>query len=145
MTLRQVEVIRAVMVTGTIGGAAKLLNVSAPGISRLVKYTEKSLGVRFFQRQNGRYFPTPEAQNIFEQINGVYKKVDDLTEIISKIGRGALSELRIGSVPSISQIMVPRAIERSGGATRSCASTSTSSRSRKPSITCCSAGAIASP
>jgi len=75
MTLRQVEVIRAVMVTGTIGGAAKLLNVSAPGISRLVKYTERSLGIRFFQRQNGRYFPTPEAQNIFEQINGVYKKV----------------------------------------------------------------------
>ena len=26
MTLRQVEVIRAVMVTGTIGGAARLLN-----------------------------------------------------------------------------------------------------------------------
>src|SRR4029077_19859582 len=74
MTLRQVEVIRGGMVTGTIGGAAKLLNVSAPGISRLVKYTEKSLGVRFFQRQSGRYFPTPEAQNIFEQINGVYKR-----------------------------------------------------------------------
>ena len=70
MTLRQVEVIRAVMVTGTIGGAAKLLNVSAPGISRLVKYTERSLGIRFFQRRNGRYFPTPEAENIFEQING---------------------------------------------------------------------------
>src|SRR3989440_5357475 len=112
MTLRQIEVIRAVMVTGTIGGAAKLLYVSAPGISRLVKYTEKSLGIRFFQRQNGRYFPMPEAQNIFEQINGVYKKVDDLTEIISKIGHGALSELRVGSVPSISQVMVPRAIER---------------------------------
>ena len=37
MTLRQVEVIRAVMVTGTIGGAARLLNVSAPGISRLAR------------------------------------------------------------------------------------------------------------
>ena len=49
MTLRQVEVIRAVMITGTIGGAAKLLNVSAPGISRLVKYAERSLGIRFFQ------------------------------------------------------------------------------------------------
>src|SRR5579862_2343719 len=68
MTLRQVEVIRAVMVTGTIGGAAKLLNVSAPGISRLVKYTERSLGIRFFHRQNGRYFPTAEAQSIFEQM-----------------------------------------------------------------------------
>src|SRR6201988_275508 len=112
MTLRQVEVIRAVMVTGTIGGAGKLLNVSAPGIRPLVKYTERSLGIRFFHRQNGRYFPTPEARNIFEQINGVYKKVDDLSEIISKIGHGALSELRVGSVPSISQVMVPRAIER---------------------------------
>jgi len=112
MTLRQVEVVRAVMVTGTIGGAAKLLNVSAPGISRLVKYTEKSLGIRFFQRQNGRYVPTPEAQAIFEQINAVYKKVDDLSGMISAMGKGGLSELRIGSVPSIAQVMVPRAIER---------------------------------
>src|SRR5438128_11860447 len=111
-TLREVEVSRAMMRTCTLGDAATLRNVSAHGISRLVKYTEKSLGVRFFQRQNGRYFPTPEARNIFEQINGVYEKMDDLTEIISKIGRGDLSELRIGSVPSISQVMVPRAIER---------------------------------
>ena len=65
MTLRQVEVIRAVMVTGTIGGAAKLLNVSAPGISRLVKYTERSLGIKFFQRQGGRYFPTPGSTEYF--------------------------------------------------------------------------------
>ena len=55
MTLTQIEVIRAVMISGTITGAAKLLNVSAPGISRLVKYTERSLGVNFFQRQGGRY------------------------------------------------------------------------------------------
>ena len=112
MTLRQIEVVRAVMISGTIGGAAKLLNVSAPGISRLIKYTERSLGVRFFMRQNGRYFPTADAQLIFEQINAVYKKVDDLTDVIGKIGRGHLSELRIGSVPSIAQVMVPRAVEK---------------------------------
>jgi len=35
MTLRQIEVVRAVMISGTISGAAKLLNVSAPGIYRL--------------------------------------------------------------------------------------------------------------
>ena len=100
------------MISGTISGAAKLLNVSAPGISRLIKYTERSLGVRFFTRQNGRYFPTADAQMIFEQINAVYKKVDDLSDVIGKIGRGELSELRIGSVPSIAQVMVPRAVEK---------------------------------
>lgn len=46
ITLRQIEVIRAVMVTGTIVGAARLLSVSAPGISRLMKYTEDTLGFR---------------------------------------------------------------------------------------------------
>src|SRR5260221_13475379 len=115
MTLRQVEVVRAVMVTGTIEGAAKLLNVSAPGISRLVKYTEKALGIRFFQRQNGRYSPTPEAQSIFEQINGVYKKVDDLTAIISKIGRGGVSELRHRSGAPNPPLHGPRAGARAPG------------------------------
>src|SRR5262245_37162436 len=112
MTLRQIEVIRAIMVTGTIAGAARLLNVSAPGISRLVKYTENSLRIRLFQRQNGRFVPTSEAKDIFEQINGVYKKVDDLYFTISMMKRGGSYELRIGSVPSISNFMVPRAVER---------------------------------
>ena len=40
LTLRQIEVIRAIMVTGTIGGAARLLNVSSPGISRVMKHAE---------------------------------------------------------------------------------------------------------
>src|SRR6201999_3173346 len=111
MTLRQIEVIRAVMISGTITGAAKLLNVSAPGISRLVKYTERSLGVRFFTRQNGRYFPTQDAQLIFEQINTIYKKDDALKDVIGNIGRGQLAQLRIGSVPRIAQVMVHRAVE----------------------------------
>ena len=112
MTLRQVEVIRAIMVTGTIGGAARLLNVSAPGISRLVKYTEHRSASGSSSARTDATFRPPKPSSIFEQINGVYKKVDDLTDNISKIGRGELSELRIGSVPSISQVMVPRAIER---------------------------------
>jgi hypothetical protein len=40
--------------------------------------------VRFFQRQNGRYVPTRDAEMIFEQINAIYSKVDDLAEVIGK-------------------------------------------------------------
>lgn len=112
LTLRQIEVIRAIMITGTIAGAAKLLNVSAPGISRLMKHTERSLRLKLFERRHGRYVPTPEANDIFEQINGVYKKVDDLHYTLARIERGGDVELRLGSVPSICHVMVPRAIER---------------------------------
>lgn len=112
LTLRQIEVIRAIMITGTIAGAAKLLNVSAPGISRLMKHTERTLRLKLFERKHGRYVPTPEAKDIFEQINGVYRKVDDLHSMLARIERGGDVEFKLGSVPSICHVMVPRAIER---------------------------------
>src|SRR5689334_20450678 len=108
LTLRQIEVIRAIMVTGTVGGAARLLNVSSPGVSRVMKHAETSVGVKLFSRKGGRYSPTPQANAIFSQINGVYDKVEDLQFVISRIQRGAETELKIGSVPSIANIMVPR-------------------------------------
>lgn len=110
LTLRQIEVIRAIMVTGTVGGAARLLNVSSPGISRVMKHAEMSVGVKLFNRKGGRYSPTREANTIFNQINGVYDKVEDLQFVISRIKRGASIELKIASVPSIANVMVPRAI-----------------------------------
>lgn len=112
LTLRQIEVIRAIMVTGTIVGAARLLNVSAPGISRLMKYTEQAIGLRLFDRRSGRYTPAPVANAIFEQINATFKKVEDLQYTIANVKRGRSQWLRIGSVPSIANVMVPRAIQQ---------------------------------
>ncbi|OYU48392.1 MAG: LysR family transcriptional regulator [Rhizobiales bacterium PAR1] len=112
LTLRQIEVIRAVMIAGTIAGAAKLLGVSAPGISRLMKYTERSLNLKLFERKQNRYFPTPEAEDIFEQINSVYQRVDDLHYVLRRVDRGGGIEFRLASVPSMSNIMVPRALKR---------------------------------
>jgi DNA-binding transcriptional LysR family regulator len=110
LTLRQIEVIRAIMITGSVGGAARLLNVSSPGISRVMKHAEGLLGLKLFSRKGGRYTPTREASDIFSQINGVYDKVEDLEFVIGRLKRGADLELKIGSVPSISNVMVPLAI-----------------------------------
>lgn len=110
LTLRQIEVIRAVVLTGSIAGAARLLNVAAPGLSRLMKYTEDSLGVRLFDRRAGRYVPTPQARNIFDLLDTVHRKIEDLQSAIAGLGRGEGEELRIASVPSIANVMVPRAI-----------------------------------
>jgi DNA-binding transcriptional LysR family regulator len=110
LTLRQIEVVRAIMVTGSIAGAARLLNVAAPGISRLMKYTEGTLGVRLFDRRAGRYVPTPQARNIFDLLDGVHRRIEDLQAAIGELRRGAGEELRLASVPSIGNVMVPRAV-----------------------------------
>ncbi len=110
LTLRQIEVIRAIMVTGSIAGAARLLNVAAPGISRLMKYSEDSLGVRLFDRRAGRYVPTAQARNIFDLLDTVHRKIEELQGAVDNLGRGRSQEFCFASVPSIAHVMMPRAI-----------------------------------
>lgn len=110
LTLRQIEVVRAVMISGTINGAASLLNVSAPGISRLLKHTETSLGIRLFERRGGVFIPASEAQAIFDQINAVYEKVEGLEYAFDSLKKGRDAALAFGSVPSIAQFIVARAV-----------------------------------
>ena len=54
LTLRQIELISAVMPTGALAGTARLHNVSAQGASRLMKFTETAIIARLFARRNGR-------------------------------------------------------------------------------------------
>jgi DNA-binding transcriptional LysR family regulator len=61
LTLRQIEVIRAIMITCSVGDAARLLNVSSPRISQVMKHAETLLGLKLFSRKGGRYTPTREA------------------------------------------------------------------------------------
>lgn len=112
LTLRQIEVIRAILITGTVKGAADLLNVSAPGISRVMKHTETQLGLRLFSRAHGRFAPTEEARGIFSQINEVFVKVENLQSSIDMLKRGESRIFAFASVPSIAQKMLPNAVSR---------------------------------
>lgn len=111
LTLRQIEVLRAIMVTGSVAGAAKLLNVSAPGISRLMKFTEDTLKVPLFNRRHGRYVPTPESRNIFDLLDGIHRKLEDLQSAVDRLGSGAGRELSVALVPNVATGSIPRAVQ----------------------------------
>lgn len=110
LTLRQIEIIRAIMITGTVNAAAEMLNVSAPGVSRAMKHAESVVGLRLFSRQHGRYAPTPAAKDIFGQLQDVFRKIEDLQLAIGQVRRGASSVFSCASVPSLSQALMPRAV-----------------------------------
>jgi DNA-binding transcriptional LysR family regulator len=61
VNLRQMEAFRAIMREGTVTDAAKLLGLSQPSATELLKHTEAKLGFRLFDRFKGRLRPTPEA------------------------------------------------------------------------------------
>ena len=112
MTLRQIEVIRAVMMTGTISGAANMLNVSAPGISRLVKHTEDSLGIRLFERKAGLFTPSVEAARVFDQVREVYKGVENLQVAVGSLQKGEDVQLSFATAPSIAQFIAARVMRQ---------------------------------
>ncbi len=100
------------MMAGTIQGAAKLLNVSAPGISRLVRYTEGSLGIRLFERKGGLFVPSAEAEAIFEMIHQVYRQMENLNGAVGALRKGEDVRLSFASAPSIAQFIAARAIRK---------------------------------
>ena len=85
LNFRQLEVFRAVMIAKTISGAAEILNVSQPGISRLLKYMEYKLGIALFERYKGRLIPTPEGLELFRELEPIYQRVEGLDDTINRI------------------------------------------------------------
>ena len=54
LNLRQIEAFRCVMVSGSMVGAARLMNVTQPGVSRTISLMELRLGYRLFERRGRR-------------------------------------------------------------------------------------------
>ena len=85
LNLRQIEVFRAIMLSGSISGASKLLFVSQPAVSRLIAYTEQRLGLMLFQRIKGRLYPTPEARRLFVEVTALYQNVQRVNEVADNL------------------------------------------------------------
>ena len=108
--LRQIEVFRSIMHTGSISRAATLLNVSQPAVSRLLSYTEQRLGMLLFERIKGRLYPTPEAKLLLNEVNAVYQGVQRVNEVAEDLIEHRIGHLRLACSPSLGQALMPRAI-----------------------------------
>ena len=110
MNLRQIEVFRAVMLAGSISGAAHALHVSQPAVSRLIRYLEIKLRVVLFERTSGRLHPTPEARELMRVIEGAYLSIDRVKACAEQLRHGVDDSLRISANLSAALDLVPRAV-----------------------------------
>ncbi len=107
MRLRQIEVFYAVMNAGTLSGAARLLHVSQPNITRVLAHTEQQLGFPLFERHKGRLFPTPEAKRLLPEAEAVYRQIGQLNAVRMQLEKGQ-HHIRIGAAPILaSQLVAP--------------------------------------
>jgi DNA-binding transcriptional LysR family regulator len=112
LSLRQIEIFRAVMITKTVSGAAQMLGASQPGLSRMLRHIEDRLRFRLFDRTRGRLVPTQEAHVLFAEIEHVYKGFEDLDHIVKRLAKGEDRLFRVGASPSLGHSVVPRMLAR---------------------------------
>ena len=112
MNFRQLEVFRAVMSTGSVSDAARLLHVSVPAVSRVLSHTETRLGFALFERIKGRLHPTTEARLLYQEVERVYAGVRRIADVAQELAQRRYGLLSVVSSPSIGQQLVPDAIAR---------------------------------
>ncbi|EHH2483233.1 LysR family transcriptional regulator [Vibrio parahaemolyticus] len=98
MNLRQLEVFYAIMQARTVSGAARLLHVSQPNVTRVLAHTEQQLGFALFERVKGRLVPTQEAKALLPEAEKVYQQLGQFRSLTNKVKQGT-QHLRVGAPP----------------------------------------------
>lgn len=110
LSLRQLEVFHAVFSTRSITAASGHLRVSQPTLSRTVRRIEDVLSVALFHRTSAGLMPTIEAQLIYNEVDGLMRRLDGLGERIKQIASGGVGPFRMGATASAARGLVPRAL-----------------------------------
>lgn len=111
MTLRQLEVFRAVMRYQTTMAAAGVLGMSQPAVSNMIRQIEARLGFPLFERVNNRLFPTDAANLIYEESEPLFAMHAALEARVQDLREDKFSRLRILSTPPLGHGVIPTALE----------------------------------
>ncbi|WP_192456371.1 LysR family transcriptional regulator [Musicola keenii] len=110
MRLRHIEVFQAIVQAGTISGAARLLNVSQPNVSRVLNHAEQQLGFALFERRVQGMVPTVEGRRLMPEIERLYSHLQDIAHLTEQIRRGKRQTVRLGAAHAFGQMIVAPAM-----------------------------------
>jgi DNA-binding transcriptional LysR family regulator len=110
MNLRQLEVFRAVMLSGGVSAAAQRLHVSQPAVSKVLAQAGRASGLVLFERVKGRLVPTPEARQLYSEVETLWRGVEKLRDYSRELAQPGSGTLRLAVTASLAPSLVPMAI-----------------------------------
>ena len=112
MNLRQLEAFRATMRSGSITGAAGILHISQPSVSRLIGDLESSVGFTLFTRTGQGLLPTPEARKFQQTVDSMFLGLDKLRDTAEAIASSRDESLTLACIPVIARSVMPLALQQ---------------------------------
>lgn len=111
-TLRELEVLRALIETGTSTSAARRLGLSQPAVSRSLAQLEAQLGRQLFDRVSGRLVPTADALVVNEELNSIFAALARISDRSANRSRSHSGTFRVAAPPTIAHRFMPPWIAR---------------------------------
>ncbi len=112
MNAKQLSAFKAVMLSGSMSDASRMLYVSQPAVSRLIKDLEDSLDFQLFERRNSRLYPTQAAQSFYREVQRHFIGMDNLAQAADQIRMMRRGRLRIAAMPAIASSIMPSVLSQ---------------------------------
>ncbi|WP_020656012.1 LysR family transcriptional regulator [Massilia niastensis] len=110
MRLRHIEVFHAIMQVGTISGAAQVLHISQPAVTKVLQHAELQLGMPLFERVRGKLYPKPEAHRLFAETEKLNRDLQGIRRLAASLKGRAVETVRLVSTPTIATSVLPEAM-----------------------------------
>jgi len=110
MRLRHIEVFHAIMQVGTISGAAQVLHISQPAVTKVLQHCELQLGMPLFERVRGKLYPKPEAHRLFAETEKLNRDLQGIRRLAASLKVRAGETIRLVSTPTIAISVLPQAM-----------------------------------
>ena len=110
MRLRHIEVFHAIMQVGTISGAAQVLHISQPAVTKVLQHCELQLGMQLFERVRGKLYPKPEAHRLFIETEKLNRDLQGIRRLAASLKGRAVETIRLVATPAVAVSVLPGAM-----------------------------------
>ncbi|WP_343314950.1 LysR family transcriptional regulator [Brucella sp. BE17] len=101
LDLRLLKVFRAIVANGGLKGAATMLNVGLPTISKQLSDLEIRLGMRLCNRGGSKFELTEEGTAIYQASKQLFASIEDFRTNVGKLKKKKKQVLRIAAIDNL--------------------------------------------
>lgn len=110
MSLKHIEVFRAVMMTGSMTESARRMHTSQPQISRLIAQLEEIAQFALFDRNGSRLTPTLDGSRFFQEVEKSFIGLNGLESAIANIRSFGGDRLSVAAMPRLAGGLLTRIV-----------------------------------
>lgn len=110
LSRRELLLLRAMYLHGTVTAASASIHISQPAASALLRDLETRLGFALFSRENRRLCLTSQGRALLPEVLHALSGMEAVDRLASDIRKGAADRLTIGAVAVVSSMLLPSAL-----------------------------------